>query len=236
MRRSVLVASSVTPSRLLRSTIVLVSGLRRAARRRLRKLLHLLRREPEVHVPPGRDIAGLDAQGLRPLVGLRPCRERRCARLALAQTFFGAAAPAVRLVSVASPVSARRSPSLIRPVATRLFTSTFTLPKMSPTSIVRAAGPGSAGDRRAKRLGVLRKFGVGRETSLGERLGERRLRCLGARLVLNALHGTALTELADDQGPQSVIGVDDSPAANLSGFGQRAGRQGSDDAGKELDH
>ena len=126
------------------------------------------------------------------------------------------------------------SPSLIRPVATRLFTSTFTLAVMSPTSISRTARPGSASDRRAKRLGVLRKFGVGCQTGFRERLGERRLRRLGARLVLHALHGTALTELADDQGSQAVIGVEGSTAANFAGLGKRTRRQGPDDAGKEL--
>ena len=51
---------------------------------------------------------------------------------------------AVRLVSVASPVSARMLPNLIRPLATRLFTSTFTLPVMSPTSISAPPVPAPA--------------------------------------------------------------------------------------------
>ena len=89
---------------------------RRAACRRLRQLLHLLRREPEVNVPSGRDIAGLDPRiATAAGCGCPMLRERRLARLVLAQAFFGGTAPAVRLVSVASPVSARISPSLIRP-------------------------------------------------------------------------------------------------------------------------
>ena len=52
----------------------------------------------------------------------------------------------------------------------------------------------------------------------------------------DALHSTALTELADDQGPQTVIGVGNGPTTDVSGFRERAGRQGSDDAGKEFTH
>ena len=83
---------------------------------------------------------------------------------------------------------------------------------------------------------MLRKFGVSTETGFGERLGERRLRRLGAWLVLHALHGTPFPELADDQGPESVIGVGDSPAAHVPGFGERTSREGTDNAGKDLDH
>jgi hypothetical protein len=164
------------------------------------------------------------------------CRERRLARLALAQAFFDAAAPAVKFVSVASPVSAIRSPSLIRPLATRLFTSTSTLPTISPNFDICAGHPSGAGDRRAKILCVLYEFWIGSEPRLCERLGESRLRRLGTRLVLHALYGTAFTELSDNQGSQTVIGVGNGLTTNLPGFSNRTSRQGPDNAGKEPNH
>src|SRR5262249_14752806 len=97
-------------------------------------------------------------------------------------------------------------------------------------------GPSGPIERRAKRLSMLLKFGVGCETGLGERLGERGLRWLGARLILYALDSAAFTELADHQDPQPTIGIDNSSASDIPGFGKRSSRQRPDDAGKELDH
>jgi hypothetical protein len=82
----------------------------------------------------------------------------------------------------------------------------------------------------------LRKFGVGCETSLGERLDKQCLCWLRLRFVLHALDGTAFAELANDQGPQGIIGVANSPTTYISRFGKCTSRQGPDDAGKELNH
>jgi hypothetical protein len=63
---------------------------------------------------------------------------------------------------------------------------------------IRAPRPSSAGDRGAKCLRVLSKFAVGTQTSFCECFSERRLRRLGAWLILHALHGPSFAELADD--------------------------------------
>ena len=79
--------------------------------------------------------------------------------------------------------------------------------------------PGAGAASSRTRLGVVCH-------RCNERLGKRRLRRLGARL------GTPFTDLADDQGAQSVVGVGDSTTAY--GFGKRTSRQGPDNAGREL--
>ena len=107
-----------------------------------------------MYVATGRDIANLGSR-TSTAWAFGNLRERRVARLAPAHAFFGALAPAVRLVRVASPVSARMSPSLICPLATRLFTSTFTLPANVAHLDIDTSAHSGTGDRRAKRLGML---------------------------------------------------------------------------------
>jgi predicted secreted protein len=50
------------------------------------------------------------------------------------------------------------------------------------------------------------------------------------------LDGPAFTELADNQGSQSIIGVYNSPTANISRFRKCPGGQGPNNASKEFHH